>query len=194
MKQFAACLVLALVTATAGAAADPAAGAEKAQVCAACHGPKGVSQMALTPSLAGQPDGYLQWQLVFFRNGVRKNPSMQPMAASLSDDDIRNVAAYYASLPPPPPGLNGPVDPAMFEAGRRIAEANRCAACHKDDYAGAQAAARTAGQREDYLLAALRAYKSGARTGSGVAAMPDAVYRLVDEQLQALAHFLSHLP
>ena len=53
---------------------------------------------------------------------------------------------------------------------------------------------RTAGQREDYLLAALRAYKSGARTGSGVAAMPDAVYPLVDEQLQALAHFLSHLP
>jgi cytochrome c553 len=192
MRQLAACLVLGLAVASAGAA-DLAAGADKAKTCATCHGADGISQTAMTPSLAGQPDGYLQWQLVFFRNGVRKNPVMQPMAASLSDDDIRNVAAHYASLPPPPAGLNGAVDPAMFEAGRKIAEVNRCAACHKDDYAGAQAAARTARQREDYLLAALRAYKSGTRTGSGVAAMPDAVYPLVDEQLQALAHFLSHL-
>jgi len=193
MRQLAASLLLGLATAAAWAA-DPAAGAEKAKACAACHGTDGVSQTAMTPSLAGQLDGYMQWQLVFFRNGVRKSPVMQPMASSLADDDIRNVAAYYASLPPPAPGLNGPVDAPRFEAGRKIAEVHRCAACHKDDYSGAQATARTAGQREDYLLAALRAYKSGARTGSGVAAMPDAVYPLVDEQLQALAHFLSHLP
>ena len=182
------------LSATTAVAADLQAGADKAQACAGCHGPHGVSQRPLTPSLAGQPDGFLQWQLVYFRNGVRKSPLMQPLVTSLSDDDIRNLAAHFASLPPPPAGAAGPADAALFEAGRQLAEQLHCAACHKDDYAGAQAAARTAAQREDYLLKALRDFKSGARTGSGVAAMPDAVYPLGDEQLQALAHYLSHLP
>ncbi len=82
----------------------------------------------------------------------------------------------------------------MFSVGQRIAQANRCAACHKDDYAGEKAAARIGGQREDYLLKALRDFKSGARTGGGVAAMPDAVYRLGDDELRALAHFMAHAP
>ncbi len=193
MKQVVAGFVLCLLCAAAPAA-DPAAGAEKAKVCAACHGADGISQTALTPSLAGQPDGYLQWQLVFFRNGVRKNALMQPIAAGLSDDDIRNLAAHFASLPPPAAGRNGAPDPTLFEAGKQLAAAYRCASCHKEDYAGAQATARTARQREDYLLSALRAFKSGERTGTGVAAMPDAVYPLDDGQLKALAHYLAHLP
>jgi cytochrome c553 len=197
MKKPAALAALACMVALAShsaAAADLAAGAAKAQVCAPCHGANGVSQTALTPSLAGQPDGFLQWQLVFFRNGVRKNPLMQPMAASLSDDDIRNLAAHFAALPPAPAAANGPQDPALYDAGKRLAAVHRCAACHKDDFSGTQAAARTGAQREDYLLSALRAFKSGARTGTGVAAMPDAVYPLSDEQLQALAHFMAHVP
>jgi len=57
---------------------DVAAGKAKAQLCAACHGENGVSQMKLTASLAGQPDEYVQWQLVYFRSGARKSPIMQP--------------------------------------------------------------------------------------------------------------------
>jgi cytochrome c553 len=193
MKRVAA-LAAFLLVASQAEAADLAAGAAKAEVCAACHGKDGVSQTAGTPSLAGQPDGFLQWQLVYFRSGTRKNPAMQPLVATLSDDDIRNLAAHYAALKPPPRGANGATEPAMYSVGQRIAQANRCASCHKDDYSGDKAAARIGGQREDYLLKALRDFKSGARTGGGVAAMPDAVYRLGDDELRALAHFVSHLP
>jgi cytochrome c553 len=193
MKVAASCLAL-LLAAMHCTAADLAAGAAKAEACAACHGKDGVSQMAGAPSLAGQPDGFLQWQLVYFRSGTRKNEVMQPIAASLSDDDIRNLAAHFAALKPPPRGANGAAEPAMFAVGQRLAQANRCAACHKDDYSGEKAAARTGGQREDYLLKSLRDFKSGARTGGGVAAMADAVYPLGDDQLRALAHFMAHRP
>ena len=118
---------------------------------------------------------------------------MQPLAAGLSDDDIRNLAAHFAAQKPAPREATSLV-PAMFDVGRRLAERNRCAACHKDDYSGTQATPRLAGQREDYLLKALREFKSGARTGGGVAAMADVVYPLGDEQLRALAHFTAHLP
>jgi len=194
MKAAAACLAFWL-TATSCAAADLAAGAAKAaEACAACHGKDGISQMAGAPSLAAQPDGFLQWQLVYFRSGTRKNEVMQPIAAGLSDNDIRNLAAYFAAQKPPPRSVGGAAEPAMFSVGQRLAQANRCASCHKDDYAGDKAAARTAGQREDYLLKSLRDFKSGARTGGGVAAMADAVYPLVDDQLRALAHFMAHQP
>jgi cytochrome c553 len=178
--------------ATSAAAADPAAGAALAQACFACHGPLGVSQTALTPSLAGQPDGFLQWQLVFFRNGTRKSPVMQPIAEALKDNDIRTLAAFFAAQKPP--RAEAAADAALVDAGRKLAQANRCAACHKDDFSGTQATARIAAQREDYLLKALRDFKSGARSGGAMAAMADVVYPLNDEDLKALAHFLAHQP
>ena len=173
---------------TSASAAVPA----KLEACTLCHGAAGVSQLPETPSLAGQPNGFLQWQLVFFRSGARKSAVMQTMAAGLTDDDIRGLAGHFAAQEPPKPGANGAADPAMYGVGQRLAQQNRCASCHKDDYAGAQATARTANQREDYLLKALRDFKAGVRTGGGVAAMGDAVYRLGDDELRALAHFLGH--
>ena len=158
------------------AAADLAAGAAKAQTCTACHGPAGISQTAETPSLAGQPDGFLQWQLVYFRNGVRKSPVMQPIAATLKDDDIRNLAACFAAQKPPGQPRRRTDERAMA-AGRKVAQANRCASCHKDDYSGTQATPRLAAQREDYLLKALREFKAGTRNGGGVAAMAEVVIR-----------------
>jgi cytochrome c553 len=178
----------------AGMAADLAAGASKAQACMACHGPGGISQTPETPSLAGQPDGFLQWQLVFFRTGTRKSPVMQPMAATLKDDDIRNVAAFFAAQKPPRPDPGAKPDAALVAAGRKVVQANRCVSCHKEDFSGAQATPRVAAQREDYLLKALRDFKAGRRIGGGVAAMSDVVYPLNDDDLRALAHFLSHLP
>ena len=174
-------------------AADLAAGAAKAQACMACHGPGGVSQMPETPSLAGQPDGFLQWQLVFFRSGTRKNAVMQPIAAALKDDDIRDLAAFFAAQKPPRAGSADPGDP-LAAAGRKVAQGNRCASCHQDDYSGTQATARIAAQREDYLLKALRDFKAGKRIGGGVAAMADVVYPLTDDDLRALARFLAQLP
>ncbi|MGP1676668.1 MAG: c-type cytochrome [Burkholderiales bacterium] len=172
-------------------AADVQAGKAKAQACIACHGEQGVSSMANTPSLAGQPDGFTQWQLVYFRSKTRKNDIMGPIALALKDADIRDLGAYFSSLSPPPPLTDADPDPQRYARGAKVAQANRCSTCHGETYAGQQAVARIAHQREDYLLKALRDFHQGRRTGGGIAAMPDAVYRLSDEDLQALAHYLA---
>src|SRR6476646_2767957 len=74
---------------------------DKVEVCKACHGDNAVSQMENIPSLAGQLDQYIQWQLVYFRSGARKNEQMQPIVEQLTNEDIRNLAAYFTSLAPP---------------------------------------------------------------------------------------------
>ena len=79
-------------------AADVAAGKAKSAVCAACHGPAGISVSPLWPNLAGQKEMYLAKQIKAFRDGTRKDPSMAPMVAALTDADADNLAAYYASL------------------------------------------------------------------------------------------------
>lgn len=79
-------------------AGDPAAGKAKAATCAGCHGPEGISPNDLWPNLAGQKEGYLIAQIKAFRDGQRTNPMMAPMVAPLSDTDIEDLAAYYASL------------------------------------------------------------------------------------------------
>src|SRR3984893_2129552 len=172
-------------------AADIAAGKEKAELCAGCHGDNGISQTENIPSLAGQLDQFIQWQLVFFRAGTRKNEQMQPVVEQISNEDIRNLGAYFSSLTPP----KGPKDdnPDLSEKGKQAAAGRRCASCHTDTYAGAKAVARIAGQREDYLLKALHDYKSGVRSGGGGAAMADVAYPLSEEEITALAHYLAHL-
>jgi len=171
--------------------ADVGAGKAKAEVCAGCHGENGVSQMENIPSLAGQPDQFIQWQLVYFRAGSRKNEQMQPIVAEISNEDIRDLGAYFASLTPPKPSQ--PDDnPDLSKKGAEAAVGRRCASCHTDDFAGTKGVARLAAQREDYLLKALRDYKSGLRTGGGQAAMADVAYPLSEEEIQALAHYLAH--
>lgn len=81
-------------------AADPEAGKQKAAACTACHGANGISVAPDIANLAGQKDAYLKAQLQAFRGGTRKNPLMNAMAAQLSDTDIANLAAFFASLPP----------------------------------------------------------------------------------------------
>jgi cytochrome c553 len=174
------------------AAADIAAGKEKAEICAGCHGEGGISQTEDIPSLAGQPDPFIQWQLVFFRAGSRKSEQMQPIVEQISNDDIRNLGAYFASLPPT--GAPKPDDnPDLSEKGAQAAAGRRCASCHTDTFAGTKAVARLAGQREEYLLKALRDYKSGGRSGGAGAAMADVAYPLSEEEIIALAHYLAHL-
>ncbi len=79
-------------------AGDTAAGKGKSATCSACHGPNGISPNDIWPNLAGQKEGYLMAQMKAFRDGQRNNPMMTPMAAPLSDTDIADLAAYYASL------------------------------------------------------------------------------------------------
>jgi cytochrome c553 len=173
-------------------AADVGAGKEKAELCVACHGEAGVSQTENIPSLAAQPDQFIQWQLVFFRAGTRKNEQMRPIVEQLNNDDIRNLGAYFASLEPPKASKPDD-DPDLSQKGAQAAAGRRCASCHTDSYAGTKAVARVAGQREDYLLKALHDYKSGVRSGGGMAAMAEVAYPLSEEEITALAHYLAHL-
>jgi len=169
-------------------AADVSAGRALAEGCAACHGADGISQMELTPSLAGQPDEFVQWQLVYFRSGVRKSDVMSPIAEALSNQDIRNLGDYYASLPPPQPTM---APDALAQKGEQIALQHRCRSCHSDDYNGFRAAARLSGQREDVMVKALHDFKSGKRVGSGVASMADVTYELSDADMDALSRYMA---
>ena len=180
-----------VLTGAAAHAADIAAGKQKAELCVGCHGEGGISQTENIPSLAGQPDQFIQWQIVYFRAGTRKNEQMKPIIEQLDNDDVRNLGAYFASLTP----SKGKTDdnPDLSRKGAQAAAGRRCASCHTDSYAGTKAVARIAGQREEYLLKALHDYKSGVRSGGGQAAMADVAYSLSEEEIEALAHYVAHL-
>jgi cytochrome c553 len=191
----------AIPVAAMAAEGNPAAGKARAEAagCFACHGVDGVATAdglatdKNDPNLAAQPDLYLQFQLVFFRKGVRKNEVMNAMAQQLSDDDLRNVSAYFASLPPPNPPAPPDTAPQDTELGSKVAQAIHCTNCHGDHFEGVDNIARLAGQREDYVYEALRDFKSGARTSTGAAGMAEVVYPLGDLEMKALAHYVSGL-
>ena len=194
-------LSVAIPVAALAAEGNPAAGKARAEAagCFACHGVDGVAtENGLAtdknvPNLAGQPDLYLQFQLVFFRKGVRKNEIMNAMAEQLSDDDLRNVSAYFASLPAPDAPAPPDTAPQDTELGAKVAAAVHCTNCHGDHLEGVDNIPRLSGQREDALYEALRDFKSGARTATGAAGMADVVYPLGDLEMKALAHYLSRL-
>src|SRR6201994_5086653 len=183
-------LSAALLLAPAGQAADNAAIKEKAAVCSGCHGENGISQTENIPSLAGQPDQFLQWQLVFFRAGSRKNEQMQPIAQDNANEDIRSLGAYFAAMTPPKAREDG--DPDLSKKGAQVAVGRRCASCHTDSFAGPKAIARLAGQREEYLVKALSDYKTSQRVGGAGAAMADVAYHMSDEEITAVAHYLAY--
>ena len=91
----AACLI---TLSSAQAAGDPVKGKAKSVTCAACHGAAGISINPLWPNLAGQHAAYLEKQIKAFKSGERKDPSMAPMVAALTPQDIADLAAYFSSL------------------------------------------------------------------------------------------------
>jgi cytochrome c553 len=194
-------LSLTVPVAAMAAEGKPEVGKAKAEAagCFACHGVDGMATAdglaadKNVPNLAGEPNLYLQFQLVFFRKGVRKNETMNAMAQQLSDDDLRDISAYYASLPGPDGSKAPDTAPQATELGAKIAAGIHCANCHGDHFEGVDNIGRLAGQREDYVYHALRDFKSGARTATGAAGMAEVVYPLGDEEMKALAHYVSGL-
>ena len=98
MKKLTLAIAATVMLASPAFAGDAAAGKAKAATCAACHGAEGVSAVPMYPNLAGQKEAYLVKQLKDFKAGTRKDPVMSAMAMPLSDEDIANISAYYASL------------------------------------------------------------------------------------------------
>ena len=159
--------------------------------CLACHGANGQSTIPEVPSLGGQPAFYLTIQLLMFREKLWVVEPMNQMMQGLKDDDLRSMAAYLAKLRPPEPA-DGSIDPVRMERARTLIEQHRCNFCHGRDYSGEQNVPRLAGQREDYLVKALREYKNNTRRGYE-ASMADVLYLISDEQILDLAYFLSRL-
>jgi len=162
---------------------------ERLVPCLACHGEKGQSQQPEVPSLGAQPAFYVMVQLFMFRERLRIVEVMNTMTKGLSDDDLRNMADVIAQLPPPQP-VEGPGDPARLERASALIQQHQCKFCHNPDFSGAQQAPRLAGQREDYLVKALREYKNNTRRGYDPA-MAEVLYPISDEQILDLAYFLT---
>ena len=170
--------------------ADIEAGRRKAQPCAGCHGADGNATKPGTPSLAGQPTMFTHWQLIKYRDGRRKDPEMSPAAATLTDQDMVDLAAFYAAQMPR--ARAGPVDPQMVEDGRKAAVYYHCTSCHRKDLSGHEQVPRLAGQDLDYLRKLLRAFKEKRATDlDGMMTM--SAQPITEDDIEILAHFLASL-
>lgn len=174
--------------ATAAPAADAEAGRRKAEPCAACHGPDGNASIPGTPSLAGQPTFFTHWQLIKYRDGRRKDPQMTPFAVTLTDADMADLAAYYATQRPKP--RPAAIDPAKAAAGQRLAEMHHCTSCHRPRLEGHEQVPRLAGQDLTYLLKLLRGFKE--KTASDLdGTMTMAAQPIQEADIETLAHFMA---
>jgi cytochrome c553 len=186
-------------TAPALAAGDAAAGQAKAITCAACHGADGNSLNPEWPSLAGQHESYTIKQLQAFKSGARQNVLMSGQAMALSDQDMADLAAYFASQKP----ARRTADPALVEAGQQIYRggnketgAPACLACHGPDGLGNITAAwpLVSGQHATYTAAQLAAYRAGERSTDGdTQIMRNVAARLTDDEIKAVASYIQGL-
>jgi cytochrome c553 len=177
--------------------ADPAKGeAIATQVCGACHTFNGSRGLPANPILQGQHPEYLVKQLTDFKSGARNNAIMKGFASTLSPEDMRNVAAFYASKSAKPGFAKDKDTLLMGERIYRGGIADRqiaaCAGCHSPNGAGIPVQyPRLSGQHGEYTEAQLVAFRSGSRSNSlqmaGVAA------KLNDREIKALADYMAGL-
>jgi cytochrome c553 len=173
------------------AAPDAVAGKVKAQLCAACHGESGVSALPGFPHLAAQPQLSIFYQLLQFRDQRRKGGGMEAIAATLSEQDMRDIAAYYASLQGPAPVAGGSAE--KITRGQKIAQQQYCSSCHGAQLQGQKHVPRLAGQSGEYFVSQLRNLRSGARADMD-GTMISAARSLTDEEIEAMAVYARSLP
>ena len=169
-----------------------------AEVCAACHGPRGQSISPAFPRLAGQRKEYLGIQLKAFRDRTRADPMAQAymwgMTSQLTDDTIAKLAAYYAEQKPV---LGKAGDPKLVQAGRTIfdqgipaAKVPPCVTCHGNAAEGNTTFPRLAGQHAEYLLKQLVMFKSELRSGANAPIMHSITAGVTFDQMEAVATYL----
>ena len=180
---------------------DVAAGEAKATACVACHGPAGNSAAPTFPKLAGQSSKYLYEQLTAFKSGKRNNPIMMPQAATQSDADMRNLAAYFAAQKPAP-GVASKESVAVAEkiyrAGLPAKGVPACAACHGPAGAGSAPSGfpRIGGQHSTYTSGSLQRLRSGYSESlpeGNVKTMASIASKLSDQEIEALASYVNGL-
>ncbi|TLS67916.1 cytochrome c4 [Mariprofundus erugo] len=157
---------------------------KKLQVCSGCHGVE-TSSAPDIPNLAGQNAEYIFNQVKNFKAGTRKDFTMSLMVEAISDDDIKVVAAHYATITP----AANTFDKALAAKGKEIFT-SVCFACHGDKGLGGENIARIATQKSAYLIKQLKAFKSGARDNE---TMRDVASKLSEDQMKAVAEYESSL-
>jgi len=165
--------------------------AQRQAVCASCHGAQGHSQMQGVPSLAAQPKLFLENQLVLMREGIRDVPSMKGLLDGLSDNELSAIAKYYSEFPLPNPSAEQQA--ALFEHGQKLSKEMRCGICHLPTFLGREQIPRLAGQREDFLYSSLQQFRNDQAMGRD-SNMTAAVQGVSDDDLRALAYYLSRVP
>ncbi|MEK6749592.1 MAG: c-type cytochrome [Pseudomonadota bacterium] len=184
------------------AAGDAKIGAEKAALCMGCHGDKGISVSPAYPNLAAQHASYIEKQLTELKSGARKDPTMSPMAATLQEPDMADIAAFFSNLAPAPAEGVGKSKPALLARGKqlymggdRYKEIPACAACHSPTGAGNPQARfpRLAGQHDEYVVAQLKKFKNGERANDPNKMMRDITARMSMADINAIAAYIATL-
>lgn len=189
---------------------DAEAGKGKVATCGACHGRDGNSGIAANPKLAGQGAKYLYKQMKDFQSGARQNPIMQAQLSGYSDQDLKNIAAYYAQQEV----VSGTVKKEFLELGQKIYRAGNaetglpaCIACHGPAGKGMAGAGfpALAGQHAQYTEKQLKAFRSAGRgdhdgkkrsndsVDGGAAMMQDVAAKMSDDEIQAVASYINGL-
>lgn len=189
------------ITTMAQAEGDAQAGQAKSAICAACHGADGNSMVPQWPSLAGQHAPYLERQIALIKSNARPVPEMMAIAGGLTEQDIRDLAAYYSSQKP----KVGVADASLVDAGRRLYQAGNaetgvpaCMACHGPAGDGNPLAGypALAGQHSVYTASMLNKYRDGNHWGEDDSAslvMVGVSARLTDREIEAVSSYIQGL-
>ncbi|MDO4878661.1 MAG: c-type cytochrome [Neisseria sp.] len=200
-------LMLAASFAAAAPQADLAKGKQIAKtVCAACHAEDGNSGIAMYPKVAAQHTAYIFKETVAIKEGKRTTgaaAAMRPMVMNMSEQDIANVAAYYAKQMPKSGEANPNEDlklgAQIYRGGLADKKLPACMSCHSPNGAGMPAGGtdisaypRLGGQHKDYVITQLKAYASGQRTSPN-GMMEDVAKRMSEDDMKAVANFIQGL-
>lgn len=206
MKKMLTLFVLSLgLSPVAFAEGNPEAGKAKSATCAACHSADGNSLIGMNPKIAGQHAKYLEKQLKEFRLAAktggaegRNNAVMNGMAAALSDEDIADLSAYFASQE----GKDGKTGEEYVAAGQQLyrgGDAERgitsCIACHgpKGNGTGLAGFPDISGQHAEYTATQLKLFRDGKRANDPNGMMQDIAKKLTDKDIEALSHYVAGL-
>ena len=182
-------------------AGDIAKGKEKSVTCVACHGEAGVSVSPIWPKLAGQHESYLSSQLHEFKKGMdgkRNNAVMYGISMTLSDEDIDDLSAYYASLVK----SIGTTEDKSFKLGQNIYRGGNmeykiqaCIACHgpNGDGNGPAAIPVLSGQHAEYIYSQLKNFQASIRSNDPNKMMRNIVHRMTDEEMKAVSQYIQGL-
>ena len=180
------------------AAGDVSAGKGKAMVCAACHGADGNSPLDMFPKLAGQHESYIAKQLADFKSGARVNAVMAPMVANLTEQDMADLGAFYASNKVTPGAVSEDLLAAgqtIYRAGNKDSGLPACMACHGPTGAGMPAAKWPAlsGQYSKYVELQLKAFAEGTRSNDPNNMMTDIAKKMTADEMKAVSAYVAGL-